>query len=374
MINPAGYRVLRQGVPLSLAVVLALTISLNIISCRHPIEPGNDTITPGRRDYAWKAETLLINPGNDVILEKIWANSSRDAWCVGFADQPGEAVWHYTGTHWSKDSACYSTNYMSIFGFSNNDIWTSAEGGDLWHYQNNKWYESATIRTLEDYGTSILQVWGTASWNCYAVGGVNDPSKPNKSVIAHWDGDRWSALPIPDIPGYFAIIYQDVHKGAYFVQNWSIGVHDTMRYYMFNAKTNTMREIYKTDSRWFMEQYVAGNVYFSDRQCLYTFDEKNGFTLWRDFSPFGKALEKFYGRSEKDIFAIYWSPPDGDGIMHYNGSDAVGILFVPGDIADIAVLLNDIFVLAYIAPLPGGGLRPVIYHGTLASQNAFAQR
>jgi len=98
-----------------------------------------DDLKPGRRDYVWAVDTLKVNPGDLFYMFSLWGSNPTDIWVVGSADASDLSMWHYNGVGWSRNLIRLSSSLMSVFGFAENDVWTSSSPGGIYHYNGQQW-------------------------------------------------------------------------------------------------------------------------------------------------------------------------------------------------------------------------------------------
>jgi hypothetical protein len=196
-----------------------------------PVQPGQaGALAAGGTDSAWTIWTGCIWPcdsGKFVTTLEHWnghqwaavaaaklhdarpflvtASSAKDAWVVGAASGSKQDVTlHWNGSAWSKSTLPSWALYIN--GAGETDIYPADFGAsDLWlfslgsyvgqqvayaaHYSAGRWTKSV----LPDVPSSVTAISSTDIW----ATGVPLPGKPQRIVLMHWNGHRWSTSAFP---------------------------------------------------------------------------------------------------------------------------------------------------------------------------------
>ncbi len=116
------------------------------------------------------------------LLNWVHGTSSSDV----FAASNDGAILHFDGTSWSKQETPVDEPVWGLWAVAPDDVW--AVGGDavlgtepfVLHYDGLRW-SAVPIPPLQRPGVAALfKVWGSASDDVYAVG--------ENGVVLHWDG------------------------------------------------------------------------------------------------------------------------------------------------------------------------------------------
>lgn len=133
----------------------------------------------------------------------VWGASPDDVWAVGgpYAGAPvdrqvGDVILHFDGTAWSRVSvpalemkpASAQKNLFKVWGASADRVFVVGSGGLVLHYDGTTWTSQPSGFSSEPLFTVI----GRSATDVYAVGGLGS------AVLAHWDGNTWSPIPVPD--------------------------------------------------------------------------------------------------------------------------------------------------------------------------------
>jgi hypothetical protein len=189
----------------------------------------NDVWAVGNVDNAPVGHTLIEhwngsrwsvtpNPINGGVLQGVAALSSTDAWAVGSAVSGGGAlIEHWNGKQWSLTPNSFTPLYIDFRGItalSANDVWavgsviTDTHVQDtthtvIAHWNGQRW----SIVPSPNPGTSTNELWGVTALSAndvWAVGGFSNRSTQrqivDKSLTMHWNGSRWSVVSSPS-PG-----------------------------------------------------------------------------------------------------------------------------------------------------------------------------
>jgi hypothetical protein len=160
------------------------------------------------------AQVDTPNPGVENELDAITALSDTDVWAAGKTrpedGRPQTFMIHWNGSVWTRvASPNVSDAYNglnSISAESAKDIWAGGyadEGFDgkvetlLIHWNGKKWTRASSPSPDMEANeiSSVLTLSKTDAW---AVGNVGFATN---TLILHWDGTSWSQIPSPDPAG-----------------------------------------------------------------------------------------------------------------------------------------------------------------------------
>ncbi len=222
---------------------IAALLCLLGVSCQD-VGVVPDYMNPGRRDYVWTVDTLKVAPEDVVYPWRIWGAASNDVWltCSG---SPG-TLWHFDGSHWTRDVSGAFVPGAAVGGTSANDIWLGGRG-DLWHYSGVQWSKFSTLTPPAGYGPLYLNdIWGRTPNDLWIAGATdrNDGSGGYKGIIMHFDGALWQYKPIPDLRFGFTRIRRQATTGVYFLDGWRYeSTGDTCKVYSYDG-AGTLQQLY----------------------------------------------------------------------------------------------------------------------------------
>jgi len=321
--------------------------SLVIYTC-NTTEPGEENVTPGRRDYEWTADTLSGDSPN-YYLSKIWGFDINNVWLAGTGDTPYN-IWNNVNGKWQPYRTKVYGDYYGIYGFSKTDIWIA--GNNLMqHYNGSSWSSVNDILFPNTYSTFYSDMWGNNSGNIYAVGGCTDNEGNNFGIINHFNGTEWEFIDIPEERVIFSQVKQDINgtNYIYLAGTKFETTGDTEKIYMYNGKE--LIQLYSGTAITTVNQ-INGKVYLCIGNKIYK-PKNNGLEIWKDFNG-TKYLGRVWGRSEKDFFGVA-----SDGLAHYNGTDLVTIYPTSSSIVDGYIFEKEIFIICDFR---------IIIHGKLKSE------
>ena len=121
----------------------------------------------------WRA---VPDPTPALLVWRIWALSTREAWAVG------DATLRWNGTAWSDVSDALpvsSAGLGGVSGSSDDDIWLVGLGGTIVHWDGASW-------SVVPGGTSadLTAVWAGSPRDAWAVG--------ENGTIVRWNGSNWT--------------------------------------------------------------------------------------------------------------------------------------------------------------------------------------
>jgi hypothetical protein len=150
-------------------------------------------------------------PTDEPSLESITAISATDMWAAGFIlTDDFSALFplfeHYDGTKWTAFETLDSDAVMyGISADATNDVWavgTVAEYSTaIEHYDGSTW----SVISSPNAGAGWNVLFGVAALsptNVWAVGwytAQQNSTRPEKTLIEHWDGTSWSIVSSPNI-------------------------------------------------------------------------------------------------------------------------------------------------------------------------------
>ncbi len=309
---------MRQKQAISNVLTLLLIIfSITQNSCNDsPIDPYAN-LEPGRRDYSWTADTLLIP---FTYMDRIWGNTPNDIWAVGEGDAD-KTIYHYDGNKWTTDGISRGINPFSIWGFASDDIWIGGFG-PLYHYDGANWNREFEYNNPDFARWGIQDIWGDSPDNVWAIG-FADSSDVRIGIIFHYDGNSWNRVNI----GFTRTTMMRIRRGRKTSNNYFIfglkmnyGSIDTAKILEFNG--TQLNEIYSnpwSNSTKCNVQEINDEMIFSIGNGLYKYVNKKFVKIFENNFPNYYAY--IWGTNIKNIF---WAMRDG--VTHYNGTNVEYIL------------------------------------------------
>jgi hypothetical protein len=286
---------------------------INITCKNNPVDPA-DNIQPGRRDYVWSVDSLVM-PEGGCIPGRIWGSSAYDIWTAGMTYLNAYGIWHYDGTNWKNYDPISYIDPRGIFGFSRSNIWLGSTDGAIWNYDGVKWskYCQTIIPNYKEFVNQDLS--GSAPDNLYAVGFADSiDGKSYKAIIFHFNGSTWNQVNIPVIYESFSQIFYNKSTKQFLIHSWNF-TSSQEHVYSFNGKE--LKKIFTTNTGLTINQ-IGDQINLTTDNKIYKFINGN-FEIFKDFNK-TEFAGRTWGRSDKDFFTVNW-----DGIGHYNGSDLVTI-------------------------------------------------
>jgi hypothetical protein len=292
---------------------------------------------------ATSSQWSRMESGTTFSLYSVWGSSASDLFSVG---EPGgrfeSGIFHYDGQAWSQQSIEAGVTLYSVWGSGSNDVFAVGSSplgergydGALLHYDGASWIfmEGPGVGTQ---GGSVqvyfFSVWGTSGSDVFAVGESNIGF--NRAIIAHYDGTRWSDMPLPArddrvLKDVFGSAPQDVYAVGYFDASASL-----RRLSPLSARAGFFSEgviLHYDGVEWREVQPVGANVAYSgvwasapndvfvvgssdDQGIILHFDGTSWSTM--PAPPTGPLLD-VWGTSGSEVYAV------GVGtILHYDGQN-----------------------------------------------------
>ena len=201
--------------------LIAILISIFVFNTcnKNPITP--DSIQPGRRDYAWKVDTLA---GLNSPRFRMWGSSPTDIWATTTSNWD-VSISHFNGSQWSSYGVPGIIQPNAVYGFSNSDIFIGDENGKIWRFNGNSWNLFAEI--IKDGHSNIVfsNIWGEDINSVYATGAYPEENGGyNMSVIAHLYKGNWDILNTEKLYGIVTRLYKSFSDKKNYLQ--VIGGHN----------------------------------------------------------------------------------------------------------------------------------------------------
>jgi hypothetical protein len=171
----------------------------------------------------WKVVTTPNLGTHANFLQGVTAISSKDAWAVGFGDDPGGFAGHAMALHWNGSAwhlrdltppQTQGSDLAAVDAVASNDVWAvgSQDGMTLTEHFDGKSWSSVPSPNGAGGSGSLYAVAAIAPDDVWASGsaGNGGPNRggPNRggpavdeaTLLMHWDGSKWSVVPSPDGP------------------------------------------------------------------------------------------------------------------------------------------------------------------------------
>ncbi len=297
-------------------ILVLIGLLLTSFCCKEePVSPI-DNLTPGRRDYTWRVDTI-DSPNNRFSC--IWGSTSNDVWVGGKGGITSyDRLWHFDGNQWKTYNQYVSVFPNCIFGLTHNDVWIGGNDGKIFHFNGSLWSENYRYWNDSVYTTDITYISGISNDNIYAVGTLyyqigNTPY----GFILHYNGENWKLIHLTYESVQFlklAVIDGSVvYVTGYILPRDSIP--ESISFYKLqNGKTTKIFQKPLSEITWASLNEIGGLPYFLIGKELNRFTN-NEFQMIMtfDINNFGYQI---YGRNIKDIFLRM-----SDGLSHYNGTN-----------------------------------------------------
>ncbi|MFJ6571073.1 hypothetical protein ACIQNU_27035 [Streptomyces sp. NPDC091292] len=149
----------------------------------------------------WNGRSWTEDSAPGLPEVKYWhavsAVSARDVWAYGW-DETEETMARYDGRQWRR-VALPELPGGAQHGFSE----LAAVPGRTW-FAGGRWISTharGTWTTTDlGVGTVVTDVYARSARDAWAVGGFALVGQPSRPVALHWDGARWTDVPLP-FPG-----------------------------------------------------------------------------------------------------------------------------------------------------------------------------
>ena len=161
------------------------------------------------------------------FLYRVSAVSASDAWAVGTVGNPSQPlIVHWDGTRWSKvTSPNVSTAELSgVSMVSAADGWavgTNFSGpiALIEHWDGTGWTQ-VPPPPISGFGSSLRGVSMVSATDGFAVGYYVNGNEVPRPLVLHWDGIRWSQVPVSVPAGYTVLLTVSAASAA---DAWEVG-------------------------------------------------------------------------------------------------------------------------------------------------------
>jgi len=296
---------------MKLLIIAAVIIFINL-SC-NTVEPPEDDIKPGRRDYVWSVDTI---PVDNSVMKDIWGSSPTDIWICGDGFDRRQSLWHYDGKIFTPYNE-YILSATSFCGFERDNVWMATSSGWIYHYNGVEWKKDTTL-SLTGYNDVVIQsLYGISPDNIYATG-MAVSLEDYKGVIVKYDGKSWKYLNIPNTRANFTIIKFDGSTKTFLLRGANFDGNGTSER-LYSLNSGQLEEIYAGTKGLYIGA-IADRVYIYGEQIIYKY---NGTSLEQYLDLRNtNFLGGISGRNEKDLFCNTVDyENDFYGIGHWNGTD-----------------------------------------------------
>jgi len=328
----------------SFALIL-LTLNLTCSSVTAPEE-----IKPGRRDYVWTVDTLIIP---FTKLYSMSGSNPDDVWAVGPGGDLNKTIYHFDGVKWFNDGISRNISPESVFAIAKNNVWIGGQNGKIWNYDGVAWKEVIRFERPRESDITFYCIWGDSPTNIFFAGYSGLPEDMT-SQIARYNESKWELNEFPNLKYNFVRINKDVFTKKYYLLGLENKPDGGEIYGLFEYDGNkNIKQIFKSsnasDSSASFRK-INNEIFFGIGTTINKYINGN-------FTPFLKVNEidywkAFYGRTEKDIFLVM-----AYGIAHYNGTDIKYLYKNPNKIwtVDAVLFEKEVFFLV-VDPSIGGNL------------------
>jgi hypothetical protein len=164
---------------------------------------------------AWSAvASPYLTPGSNE-LNDVDILTSRDAWAVGYSTdattgEPRTFTEHWEGHSWTIVASPNPSAGLNVLGgvemIASDDVWAVGAYATsrniiktlAMHWNGVTWSVVASPNPGSPPNGSLSGIYALASDDVWAVGGFEGPDGPNRTLIEHWNGMKWSVVASPN--------------------------------------------------------------------------------------------------------------------------------------------------------------------------------
>jgi hypothetical protein len=203
----------------------------------------------------WNGQAVAVGDDTNADINGLWGSGADDVWAVGdsspdwFGD--GGLILHWNGVRWQQMPNAGASHLYGVWGSSADDVWAVGESGDLVHWDGRAWsplagpghvnlfslwandpddvwafgydrnglgalhwdgqswvrtdlLDHAALGSSEDGFDVPYVAWGSGRDDIWLGVDAFEPianqpgTSTSRSLFVHWDGQRWSAISLPD--------------------------------------------------------------------------------------------------------------------------------------------------------------------------------
>jgi hypothetical protein len=163
---------------------------------------------PGPCHPYW-ASVTAPDPAALNLLYSVSQTSPSDAWAVGEQSNGSThdtLIEHWDGHAWSvvpSPNGPSSVNVLfGVWAIGPDDVWAVGQYAETFplieHWDGTEWSVSQPP-PIQGW-TFLNQVWAAATDDAWIVGMVSNDT-PWRSLVLHWDGEKWKRVKSPNEPG-----------------------------------------------------------------------------------------------------------------------------------------------------------------------------
>jgi hypothetical protein len=177
--------------------------------------PGSElTLIAHWNGHHWRQVSSPSVPGERNELDAVTATSPINGWAVGSAGSR-TLIEHWNGQHWAvahgsgPGRSTPAGQLSGVTATSSRDAWAVGQQFDskgfpatlILHWNGKTWKKVPSPNPAGASGTNVLfAVDATSASNAWAVGFSRTKSSTH-TLIAHWNGKAWRAVPSPNPNG-----------------------------------------------------------------------------------------------------------------------------------------------------------------------------
>lgn len=199
----------------------------------------------------WDGATWSVVPSPSVAplsnaLYGVAAISPSDAWAVGAYgayDNRQVLIERWDGAQWSVVRSAPAGTLLAIEAISTSKLWAVGYSGSSYYRRSlamgfdGQTWDVAPSPSPGDADNIFYDVSALSNDDVWAVGAFNNAYAPNETLIAHWDGGRWTQVPGPNNPFSENYLYAVDAISARDI--WAVG--ETYNYYSGGSSTFAVR-------------------------------------------------------------------------------------------------------------------------------------
>lgn len=250
---------------------------------RASLSPGGTAFTVADNTIAaWKGTTGNVYrvATNNLAFGDIFAITDSDVWAVG----EGQLLAHFDGASWTPSQLQQASWLAAVWASGPKDVWTVGNFGVIGHY-SDAW--TAITRPNEP---AFQDVAGSGPSDVWAVG---VDSALSKGHVEHWDGAKWSVVPV-DANGWLEAVWVTSPGDVWIVGREGIVLHGNEQGFAPVAIAEATG-----DKQFFSDVWASApsNVWIAGNLDMLHFDGVS----WARSEPSGAHLA---GRGPSDVAAL----------------------------------------------------------------------
>jgi len=228
-------------------------------------------------------------------LSAVWVSTGNEV----IAGNNAGSLIRYDGASWTEHEYAIHDFVVGFWGTSSDDLYALEYYNSVNHFDGNAWTE-VQVWPGDGY---VNDIWGSATDDIFVVGEVyGEPPH-----VLHFDGSKWSAMPLPDI-GWLRLegVWGTANDNVYAVGGFGVVLH-------YDGVEWSMQDSLRTEELVDVWGRSGTDIYALGHQEIFHFD---GAKWNMEVTGYPGILNEICGAGDLDVLAV----GDIGTILHNDGT------------------------------------------------------